>query len=454
MVINTETTPRRHWWRGKVTAGVVTGLVGASLLTTAGISSASTTRHAKPNGPTASITAWAVTQPGPVNNYMTSLAKKFDASHPGDHVTMDFIANTPFKQKILLAMGAKKPPALFFSWGGGVLDQYIQAGDVTSLGPTNASFTKHFLPSSLQAVTFNGKLYGLPIQGTQPVFFYYNKSLFKKEHLSFPKTWPQLLADVATFKKAGIIPIEMGNLSGWEGLMYLEYLTDRIGGPSVFNAIQAGKKNAWNNPAILKALADIQDLAKAGAFQKGFDAVDFGTETDALLYSGRAAMTLMGSWEVSQILGESPSFVTNGTLGQATFPTVPGGKGSPADLSGNTTDYMAVASHITPAQKIVAEQFLEQEFTTPSFIKTEVAAGQVPVLKGASAALQKNAKLGSLLVPIYRAVYRAPHFQYSWDQALGSKRAQPMLTNLEKVFELSETPKQFVSTLDSSSTGV
>ncbi len=429
-------------------------LLGASLLATTGAAASTARRTHKSSEPTAHITIWFVTNPGPVNNYMTALAKKFEADHPGDQVTIDFIANTPFKQKILLAMGANKPPALFFSWGGGILQQYIKAGDVTPLGPTSVSWAQHMLPSALDPVSYKGQLYGVPVQGTQPVFFFYNKPVFAKYHMTFPKTWPQLLSDVAAFKKAGLSsPIALGNLSGWEGLMYLEYLTDRIGGPTVFDNIQAGMKNAWDNPAIIQALTDIQDLVKAGAFQTGYDSVDYSSVTDALLYTGKAAMTLMGNWQISSLLGDGSagaSFVNSGQLGQAPFPTVPGGKGNPADLAGNTAVYLAVASHITPAQKYVAEQFLEGYFTTPSIAQTQIAAGEVPVIKGSGALLGK-AKLAKYLVPEYNAVFHAPHFQYSWDQALGSTRATPMLTNLSKVFELTETPQQFVSILDKTS---
>jgi raffinose/stachyose/melibiose transport system substrate-binding protein len=64
-------------------------------------------------------------------------------------------------------MGAGNPPTIFWTWGGGPLKQYIDAGDVQSLG--QPSYASSFLPSSLGAVTFNGKLYGVPIEGTQPV---------------------------------------------------------------------------------------------------------------------------------------------------------------------------------------------------------------------------------------------------------------------------------------------
>ena len=59
---------------------------------------------------------------------------------------------------------------------------------MASLG--NPGYASSFLPSSLGAVTFDGKLYGVPIQGTQPVYFFYNKTIFDKLHLSSPPRSP------------------------------------------------------------------------------------------------------------------------------------------------------------------------------------------------------------------------------------------------------------------------
>src|ERR1019366_646660 len=158
-------------------------------------------------------------------------------------ITIDYIENQSYKQKIQLAMGAGNAPTIFWTWGGGPLKQFIDAGDVASLG--NPSWASDFLPSSLGAVTFDGKLYGVPIKGTQPVYFFYNKTIFA--HLGLPF---------------------------------------RIGGPGVFQAIELGKPGAWSNPAVIKALADIQQLAKAGAFQSGYDSLHYsGGGSDALVYS-------------------------------------------------------------------------------------------------------------------------------------------------------------------------
>jgi raffinose/stachyose/melibiose transport system substrate-binding protein len=391
---------------------------------------------------------WLVTTgPSPANTAVQNLVTSFEASHPGDKITISFVENQSFKQKIQLAIGAGNPPTMFWSWGGGTLQQYIKAGDVQSLG--QPSWLSSFLPSSLDAVTYKGAVYGVPIEGTQPVYFFYNKTIFAKYHLAFPTTWSGLLSTVATLKSDGVVPISLAEGDQWPGLMYLEYLTDRIGGPSVAQALQANSPGAWSNPAVTKALTDIQQLVKAGAFQNGFDSLHYsGGGSDALVYSGKAAMQLMGDWDISSILGSDASFVNGGDLGLAPFPTVPGGTGNSADLAGNTASYVAVSSKASAAQKAVAESFFADELTSGSYAKSEVTAGEVPVTKGA-APLFTGQSLAKYDTTIYSSVQSAPSFQYSWDQAMTPAVATTMLTNLAQVFELTETPAKFESLLNS-----
>jgi raffinose/stachyose/melibiose transport system substrate-binding protein len=393
------------------------------------------------------VTMWLVTTgPSPANTAVQNLVTSFDKSHPGDTITINFVENQSYKQKIQLAMGAGNPPSVFWTWGGGTLQQYIKAGDVAPLG--NQPWLADFLPSSLGAVTYNGQVYGVPIEGTQPVYFFYNKSIFSRYHLAFPATWTGLLSVISTLKSHGIVPISLANGDQWPGLMYLEYLTDRIGGPSVAQALQSNKPGAWSNPAVTQALTDIQALAKAGVFQSGYDSLHYsGGGSDALVYSGRAAMQLMGDWDISSILGSDASFVTGGNLGMAPFPTVAGGKGDPADLVGNTASYVAISSKATATQKKIAEEFFQAALTSTGYSRAEVSAGEVPVTKGASS-LFAGQSLASYDSTIYNSVERAPSFQYSWDQAMTPQVANVMLTNLAQVFELTETPAKFESLLN------
>jgi len=398
---------RRSWLTVAAAAAVSLALAACGSASGSGNAASSSAASAKPGGTT--VTMWLVTTgPSPANTAIANLAAAFDKSHPGDHIAVDFVENQSFKTKINLAMGAGNPPTIFWTWGG----------DVESLG-TNPSFASAFLPSSLGAVTYQGQLYGVPVEGTQPVYFFYNKQIFAKYHLKFPTTFAGLLSTVKTLKSHGIAPISLANGDQWPGLMYLEYLTDRIGGPGPAKALEANTPGAWSDPAVIKALEDIQLLAKAGAFQTGYDSLKFsGGGSDALVYSGKAAMQLMGDWDISSVLGADKAFVNGGNLGMASFPAVAGGKGDPADLAGNTASYVSIASKATPAQKAVARQFLGQA-------------------------------LASYDTDIYNSVQKAPSFQYSWDQALTPQVATVMLTNLAQVFERTETPQKFASVLNS-----
>ena len=321
------------------------------------------------------LTMWLVTTgPSPANTVVNQAVSTFEKSHPGDTITIDYIENQSYKQKIQLAMGAGNPPTIFWTWGGGPLHQFIQAGDVASLG--NPSWASSFLPSSLGAVTFGGQLYGVPIQGTQPVYFFYNKPIFSKLGLTFPTTFSALLSTVATLKSHGYSPISLANGDQWPGLMYLEYLTDRIGGPSVAQDIVLGKANAWSNPAIIKALTDIQQLARPGVPERlrlaALQRRRLG-RAGVQRQGGHAADRRLGR---TQMLGLNKSFVTDGNLGLAPFPTVDGDAGDPADLAGNTASYVAISSKASAARSR-AEAFFQDVLASSDYAKASVGAGEV-----------------------------------------------------------------------------
>lgn len=392
--------------------------------------------------PAASVTAWIVSN-GSTNATITAAAKEFDQKHPNDHITVSFYSNSPYKTKLELSMSANDAPTMFFGWGGGVLEQYVNAHDVLSLG--DPSWLKDFLPATLDAVTFDGKTYAVPIEGTQPEFFFYNKKVLDSIGLkTFPTTWSGLLAAAAKLKAKGITPFALADAAGWPGLIYLEYLTQRIGGTSVYDAIAAGKSDAWSNPAVTAALKDMVSLVHDGYFQDGYDAEHFATgASDALVYTGRAAMQLMGNWDISSILAKDKTFIDSGDMGQAPFPAVSGGKGNPADLSGNVATYVSISSHASPAQQKVAEAFMRTELTSTSYAKAQVAAGEVPVIKG-SAGLLKVSNIGKLyLASEYAAVEKAPVFTYSWDQALGEQEGDTLDTNVASLLAGTENISQF-----------
>ena len=395
-----------------------------------------------------SVIVWSLqdTALNPVQNREVS-AYNAAGKHP--EVKLQTFANDPYKQKLQTALGSPNAPDVFSNWGGGNLKTYVKAGNVVDLSPMMSAapkFRNAFLPSVLDGAKLDGKYYGVPLQGMQPVSMYYNKDVFAKAGITTPpKTWNDLLTAIDKIKKTGVTPFSLAGSQPWTELMWIEYLLDRIGGPGAFAAIQDGKPGAWQTPEVTRALNMIVDLVKRGAFGTKYGSVgqDNGA-ADALLAQGKAGMELMGSWEYSAQLAAAPKFVNGGKLGWFGFPTVSGGTGDPKDLVGNPSNFFSIAKK--SQHKQAAQDFLRKTLTDPAYVDALIKIGQVPPLKGIEPKL-KAAPHAGFTTYVYDEVKKTPSFQQSWDQALDPATAQKLLTNLQKVFNRQQTPAQFTAAM-------
>lgn len=405
-------------------------------------------------GPGGSVSADSATMWGLTGGNQPVLQKSVDSwnsAHSGESIKLDFFANDAYKTKVRTAVGAGQGPTFIYGWGGGVLKSYVDAGqveDLTSFLEKNPEVKDRYLPSVLKNGQVNGKQFAVPNNNAQPVVLYYNKELFDKVGAQPPRTWDDLMALVPKFKAAGIAPFSLGGQSKWPDLMWLEYLTERIGGPQVFADIAANKPNAWSNPAVAEALTKIQQLVDAGGFVNGFSSIAADSNADqALLYTGKAAMILQGGWIYQTMKKNAADSIKNGKIGWVTFPTVDGGKGDPADIVGNPSNFWSVSSKATDAQKKTAEDYIKSGMFTDADTQALIDSGAVPVVKGIEGKLQASPDK-DFLTFVYGMVKDAPSFTLSWDQALSPAQGDAMLSNLDQIFLKKITPEQFVSTMN------
>ena len=121
--------------------------------------------------------------------------------------------NDPYKAKIRTAIGAGEAPTLIFGWGGGdleVLRRRQPGRRPDELGRARPGFKDKFLPSTWGAATFDEKIYAVPIQTTQPILMYYNKSLFEKAGAQLPQTWDDVMNLVGVFNGQGVAAVLPG----------------------------------------------------------------------------------------------------------------------------------------------------------------------------------------------------------------------------------------------------
>ncbi|MGZ4461525.1 MAG: extracellular solute-binding protein [Gaiellaceae bacterium] len=379
------------------------------------------------------------------NNVEQNAAKTYKAAN----VKVQIFANDPYKQKIRVALGAGKGPDIFMNWGGGGLRQYVDAGKVLDLTPylkSDKAWMNRFFNNVLQTAAFDGKYYGIPNVGMQPVLLFYNKKVFTDNNLTPPKTWADLLNVVTKLKDAGVTPFILGGQSKWPDLMWEEYLVDRVGGPAAFNAVAAGKKNAWLNKDIVKANTLLQQLVDAGAFGSNFSSTTYdGTVTATLLGTGKGAMELMGNWEYGAMLANAPDAIKNNEIGWMTFPSVPGGKGNIKDIAGNTSNFYSVDKNSKNPAAAVA--FLKKQVMSPAYVKGLIKDGNIPPVKGIAGQLSSGAN-STFTTWCYKLVQSAPNYQHSWDQVLSPDAANALLTNLDQLLLKQITPQQFSANMN------
>ncbi|WP_327698398.1 ABC transporter substrate-binding protein [Streptomyces sp. NBC_00459] len=414
----------------RVIASAVT-LTAAIGLAACGTSGPSTTSSAK------GLTMWALSD----QTILKDSVDAYNKDHPETKITLQLFANDDYKQKLRVAFGADQAPDIFFSWGGGALDDYVKAGKVDALP---AADTDRFTPSVMQSATFGDKVYGVPANGLAPVVLYYNKKVLADAGVEPPKTYDDLLAAVKKLKAKDVVPLSLAANSKWPTLMYLEYLLDREGGSQVFTDIASGDASKWKDASVTKANQRLQDLAKAGAFGDNASSVSYdqGAST-ALLYTGKAGMTLMGTWEYANIAKAAPDFLKDGDLGYTAFPSLPGGAGEADSIVGNPSNFLSLNS--STKNKDAALTYFKDYVLNDSQVDAYLGAGSVPPVKGLESKLAavKSSTDKEWLTFVYDLVQNAPGFQLSWDQALPSDQADPLLTNTDKSFLREISPAEF-----------
>jgi raffinose/stachyose/melibiose transport system substrate-binding protein len=377
--------------------------------------------------------------------------KRFNASKAAGSISYTEFQNDPYKTKIRTAIGAGKAPTIIWGWGGGGLQSYVKAGaveDLTDWFSQNADVKNRLFPSSFGAATIDGKIYAMPCETVQPIVLYWNKKIFDDNKLEPPQSWGDIMDLVSKLKAKNIAPISLGGQSLWTNMMWLEFLFDRIGGPEVFQAVFTGEKNAWSNPASIKALTEIQNLIKAGGFVHGFASITADSNADqALLYTGRAAMMLHGSWTYASMKADGGDFVTGGHLGWMNFPSYDGGKGDPTDTVGNPGQYLSISSKASAGAKETAKKLFQTGVLDATEVKGWIDTGGVPIVTSASSQLAASPD-AEFLKFVYDVSSKAKIFAQSWDQALSPTAASTLLDTIGKLFALAISPQQYADTMN------
>jgi raffinose/stachyose/melibiose transport system substrate-binding protein len=389
------------------------------------------------------VTWWHITTQEEQKAVWQKLADEYMASHPNVNVEITVLENEAFKTKLTTVMQSGEPPDIFQSWGGGVMNEYANAGllkDITAdLDADGNSWRNTFSPGALGVYSLDGKNYGVPWDMGM-VGFWYNKDLFAQAGIDAPPTtWSELLDDVTKLKAAGITPIAVGEGDKWPGHFWFAYLSTRICGQAGFQAA-ASRSGSFADECFVKAGTTLQELLALEPFQEGFLAATYGDEATAV-GNGKAAMELMGQWAPAVQKDNSENKEGLGDkLAWFPFPAIEGGAGAGTDAFGGGNGF-GIGKNASPE----AIDFVKWLTGADAQVACAEANFCIPVVKGGEAGLSDP-----YLITIQQTLSQAEYFQLYYDQALPPAVGSVVNDSVQQLFAGQYTPEQTAQAIEDS----
>ncbi len=237
-------------------------------------------------------------------------------------------------QQKLIVQGRRGKPDVI----EGVLEGLIAYTRAKLVEPLDDRFNEwaekdQFIPSTIKALTINGKLYGVPYNTNVRVLLY-RKDLFEKYDLAPPKTWAEMLEAGATIsaKESGVAGLSLTTKSGSVRTFqeFISWFFQVNGGENLFVYDDASKKWTLNTTPeklaeVLKLYHDAFFAADPSAANQNARGDDYQA-TDTNYVSGRSAMVPMGPWIYSyRTTGDLAKKILEEQTGVLPLPLPPGG---------------------------------------------------------------------------------------------------------------------------------
>ena len=268
---------------------------------------------------------------GGVGSVLERINAEFKASHPNMEFVVESYQDQHWQEKARISATANQLPDVFKWWGfPNMMAPFIKAGHLEKLNKSDfASFG--YLPGALESGEFDGELYGIPSSGDMWVL-YANRELFQKAGVQYPTSWEDVLASVANFKALSITPVATDGLEGWPLSIFFDSIAQRVNGDFNRNYDAIDRRNGvkFTDPDFIQAAAYIQNLVKAGVFNSNLTISDYGDAQNQFI-QGRAAMYMMGSWEMGMAVNPGFPQRFRENLDVIKMPTISGGKGGSDD---------------------------------------------------------------------------------------------------------------------------
>lgn len=385
------------------------------------------------------LTMWHNSTTGDGKQYWEDAAAAFNEANPEVTVKVTSIQNEDMDGKLQTAVNSGDMPDIFMARGGGKLADIVEAGKVKDLTDLIDDDVKTaFGEAPFSAFTVDGKIYGVP-SAVLPGGIFYSKDLFEQAGIESEPTSIAELEDAADkLKAAGIAPIALGAKDAWPAAHWYYFFAVRACGQDIIENLATSPD--FTDQCWLDAAENLNEFTATEPFNDGFlttTAQQGANSSAGLVANHKAAMELMGAWNVGVIAGLTPDEQPLPDLGWFPFPEVDGGDGAPGAMMGGVDGY--ACSNDSPTS---CEEFLNFVASKEWQEKYATAFQTIPANQDATGAVTDPS-----LVPLMEAYSKAPYVSLWLDTALGQNVGNALNTGVVEMLAGQGDPQKLVDSI-------
>lgn len=252
---------------------------------------------------------------------INEMAKTFNSKNSQYDLNPISVDHESFESSIRPNLEAGNPPDLYSYWSGArtnsILEYLEPIDDIWQQNNLNSRFSPVVVKA---ACVYNGKKYFIPL--TQHyVGFFYNRKIFEASGLKPPKTWREFLYVCETLKSKGIIPIALGSKEKWTSQFWFDLLLMRTASNEFRQKLMTGEIG-YKDPKVGYVFKIWSELLQKGYFNPRPNDLSWDTGANELVYNGKAAMTLMGTWIIGYFSDEKHHWVAGKDYDFFPFPII------------------------------------------------------------------------------------------------------------------------------------
>jgi raffinose/stachyose/melibiose transport system substrate-binding protein len=413
--------------------------VAAAALMVVGLTACSGGSGDAADGGKAELTMWHNSTTGDGKQYWDDAAAAFQKENPDVTIKVTSIQNEDMDGKLQTAVNSGDMPDIFMARGGGKLADIVNADAVKDLTDlVDPSVKEAFGDAPFSAFSVDGKIYGMP-SAVLPGGFFYSKDLFAQAGITEePKTLDDLEGAVDKLKAAGIEPIALGAKAAWPAAHWYYFFALRACDQGLIENLAT--EADFSDSCWLEAAQNFQDFAQIEPFHKGFlttDPQEGANSSAGLIANHKAAMELMGAWDVGVIASLTPDEQPLPDLGWFPFPEVADGAGGAGAMMGGVDGYSCSKNSPT-----ACEDFLNFVSSKEWQEKYAVAFQTIPASQEAMSAVTDPS-----LEPLMAAFQKAPYVALWLDTALGQNVGNALNTSVVEMLAGQGSPEKLVETV-------